>query len=79
MSAKKVTFSSRPAPALPPAAEQWIDQGSTPPAEGPVKRMTFDVPESLHRRVKAGCAQRGVTIREVILQLLEAEFPASGN
>ena len=42
-----------------------------------MKRMTFDVPESLHKRVKAGCALRGVTIRDVVLALLEQEFPAS--
>jgi len=76
MSGKKVTFGSRPALAPPadPDAEQWVAQRHEPEA---VKRMTFDVPDSLHRRVKAGCATRGVTIREVVLQLLEQEFPAS--
>lgn len=39
-------------------------------------RMAFDVPRSLHRRVKAGCALQGVTIREKVLELLEREFPA---
>ena len=53
--------------------EQWVENRT---AEERQKRMTFDVPESLHWRVKAGCAQRGVTIREVILELLQREFPA---
>ena len=75
MSAKKVQFGSQPASRPAPAAdpEQWVEQRT---ADERQKRMTFDVPESLHRRVKAGCAQRGVTIREVILELLEREFPA---
>jgi len=32
-------------------------------------RMTFDVPRSLHRRVKVACALEGVTIREKVLEL----------
>jgi hypothetical protein len=75
MSAKKITFSStpqaRPEPA--PTPDQWVDQRT---ADARPKRMTFDVPEDLHRRVKVGCALRGVTIRDVVLELLEREFPA---
>ncbi len=75
MSAKKVAFGSRPQARPEPAAtpDQWVDQRT---ADEPSKRMTFDVPESLHRRVTRGCALRGMTIREVILDLLAREFPA---
>jgi hypothetical protein len=75
MSAKKITFSStpqaRPDPA--PTPDQWVDQRTAAERQ---KRMTFDVPESLHRRVKVGCAARGMTIRDVVLDLREREFPA---
>jgi hypothetical protein len=75
MSAKKVTFGSQPQARPDPVStpDQWVEQRT---ADEKPKRMTFDVPENLHRRVKVGCALRGVTIREVILELLEREFPA---
>jgi len=83
MSAKQVKFGSRPAakPEIAADPDQWVESRTVveAPEEAPPqekqKRMTFDVPEGLHRRVKAGCAARGVTIREVILALLEREFP----
>lgn len=74
MSAKQVRFGSRPKtqPESVQTPEAWVENR---PAEEKQKRMTFDVPESLHKRVKIGCAARGVTIREIILQLLDREFP----
>jgi predicted DNA binding CopG/RHH family protein len=45
------------------------------PEREPMKRLTIDIRESLHRRVKVGCAARGVDIAEVMRQLLEKEFP----
>ena len=42
-----------------------------------MKRLTLDIPEELHRRVKSGCAVRGETIVDVVRRYLEAEFPAS--
>ena len=43
----------------------------------PMKRLTLDVPEDLHRRVKSGCAVRGEKIADVVRRYLDAEFPAS--
>lgn len=40
-----------------------------------LKRLTIDMPESLHRRVKVGCSMRGTKMNEVIRELLEREFP----
>lgn len=78
MSRKTVPFGSQPRPKAEPAAdpEQWVENRT---ADEPNKRMTFDVPASLHMRVKAGCALRGKTIRDVILELLETEFPPPNN
>ena len=75
MSGKKVTFGARPQPKEKPAADadSWVENRNQPEEN---MRMTFDVPKSLHRRVKAGCALQGVTIREKVLELLEREFPA---
>ena len=40
-----------------------------------MKRFTIDVPESLHRRVKAECALRGVKMADYLRQTLEQHFP----
>ncbi|MDQ5854066.1 MAG: hypothetical protein M3380_18755 [Chloroflexota bacterium] len=75
MSGKKVSFGARPQPKdQPPVnADSWVENRKEQEEN---MRMTFDVPRSLHRRVKAGCALQGVTIREKVLELLEKEFPA---
>ena len=40
-----------------------------------MKRFTIDVPESLHRRIKAKCALRGVKMADYLRQTLEKLFP----
>lgn len=77
---KKVKFTPKPTSAVPANADDWVS-GESPKAkkkeeEEPKKRFTFDVPVSLHRRVKIGCASRGVEMAEVMRELLEKEFPA---
>jgi predicted DNA binding CopG/RHH family protein len=39
-----------------------------------MKRLTIDIPASLHSRVKVACAQRGVKMADEIRELLEAHF-----
>jgi hypothetical protein len=41
----------------------------------PTKRLTLDVPESLHRRVRIGCAEQGIVLADVIRSFLKKEFP----
>ena len=73
MSAKKVSFSTQP-PAKPaPTVDQWVESRTA--EEEKTKRLTIDLPESLHRRVKVGCAERGEKMADVIRVLLEKEFP----
>jgi hypothetical protein len=40
-----------------------------------MKRLTIDIPASLHVRVKSQCATRGVNMADVIRDLLEQQFP----
>jgi alkylated DNA nucleotide flippase Atl1 len=40
-----------------------------------MKRLTIDVPESLHRRIKSQCALSGKKIADEVRQLLEKKFP----
>lgn len=47
----------------------------TPSGQEPMKRLTIDIPLSLHKRVKSQCANRGTTIAEVVRRYLEKTFP----
>ena len=88
MPAKKHSFPSKPRPAN---ADEWvssqtpatkeISQTPLPPAKtGIIKRLTLDLNEDLHRRIKLACTIRGSTMVEEITKLLEKEFSASkGN
>jgi hypothetical protein len=84
---KTVPFKMPSKPADP--ADAWVqtrdaDREEKPipvpatPAE-PMKRFTIDVPVSLHTRIKAQCALNGVKMADVLRELLEREFPASGS
>ena len=79
---KKVQFSARPPTAgTPPAVQDqaaidaWVNNESPPPSE-PVKRFTFEVPSSLHKRIKMRCAAHDRQMADVLRELLEKHFPA---
>ena len=65
---KRVDIGTRPTtrqagPA--PDANAWIaNQEQSEPER--IKRLTIDLPESLHRRIKVACVLEGVTIVEVV-------------
>lgn len=82
--------SPQPPPAAPPPASAAVSavppppvvepepapQPVEPPAPAiPMKRLTLDISESLHRRLKATCAQRGTKMVDDIRLILEREFP----
>lgn len=67
---KKVSFGAKPS-TKPIDSDQWVDSRATEKN----KRMTFDVPESLHRRIKSQCANKGVKMADEIRELLEKSFP----
>lgn len=72
---KKVSFGAKPQSGAKPAtAENWVSShlssGET------MKRLTIDVSENLHRRIKVQCAARGTKIADEIRALLEKHFPA---
>ena len=81
---KRVSF-SRPATAR-RNAEDWVSgagaeaggpASAAEQTEVPMKRLTIDIQEELHRRVKVGCALRGEKIADVVRRFLEEEFPSS--
>jgi hypothetical protein len=85
---KKVAFPPKPSMAVPANADAWVSGGpakaeepapaheETAPIEK-MKRFTFDVPEHLHRRIKARCAEKGVDMADEMRRLLEQHFPPS--
>jgi predicted DNA binding CopG/RHH family protein len=74
---KKTTF--MPKPASNNQATTNLDAFvGLPPEETlskKMKRLTIDISPSLHRRVKTGCAARGIEMADFLRQFLEKEFP----
>jgi macrodomain Ter protein organizer (MatP/YcbG family) len=70
---KKVTIGSKPT-AKDQAAnvDDWVEHRNTESTE--TKRLTIDIPASLHSRIKVDCARRGVKMAEEIRQLLDRHF-----
>jgi 3-oxoacyl-ACP reductase-like protein len=64
-----------------PEAPKLVPVPAAPPAAAPkpeeMKRFTIDVTETLHKRIKAECAMRGVHMADVIRDMLEKEFAKS--
>ena len=78
MSTKTIAF-KQPTNMPLPAAEAWVgtpEAVKTVQPDVPTKRLTVDVPEDLHRRIKVDCARNGVQISDVVRDLLAKEFPA---
>jgi hypothetical protein len=71
MTRKKVTFGNKPATTA--TADKWVKNREEATDE-PTKRLTLDIPESLHRAIKVSCAGRGTKMAEEIRVLLEAHY-----
>jgi len=56
-------------------AEKWVATRSADDQAEEMKRFTFDVPASLHRRVKLECTMRGEKMADVLREILEQSFP----
>lgn len=69
---KKVTFVPKPMAKQPGSVDQWVDPGDAK-NEG-IKKLTVEMSESLHRKVKIGCAQEGIQMAEIIREFLEKRF-----
>lgn len=68
---KKVTIGAKPTQEKQAAsADQWVQKRST---EG-MKRVTVDIPASLHKRIRIGCLMRGTNMADELRTLLEEHF-----
>jgi hypothetical protein len=71
---KKVTIGSKPtANSAPNSPDDWVSDRSG--SDEPTKRLTIDIPLSLHQRVKSQCALKGEKMADVVRELLEKRFP----
>jgi len=74
MAGKKVAFGSKPQSKVvkEPSKDDWVKDRNAEPVK--MKRLTIDVSEELHRRIKSGCATNGVKMADEIRALLEKHF-----
>lgn len=73
---KRVPFRGKPSTVTETNADSWVRNRETEPKEV-MKRLTIDVPISLHKRIKTSCAVRGAVMADEIRDMLEQCFPAS--
>jgi hypothetical protein len=77
MSTKKIAIGTKPtANSAQTTADAWVESRSNRVSE-PMKRLTIDVPESLHRTIKAQCAMRGTKIADEVRELLLQNYTES--
>lgn len=76
MSAKRIDIGARPL--ADPKADNWIRQGAIQDS-GKVERysarLTLDMTPALRTRIKLAAVERGVTMAEMLREVLERQFP----
>lgn len=71
---KKVTIGGKPTGSgTAPAADDWVENRNAGQSD-PMKRLTIDIPESLHRNIKSQCAMRGTKIADEVRELLLQKY-----
>ncbi len=74
---------SRDFAARPADPEHWIKAADAPPrngeAAGFTARLTIDVTPDLRGRIKIAAFKRGVTVADMLRDLLAREFPATSG
>jgi DNA polymerase III delta subunit len=69
---KKVTIGIKPTSRPPaPSADSWVENRVE---EESMKRLTIDITESLHRKIKSSCAMRGTKIADEVRELLLQKY-----
>jgi hypothetical protein len=58
-------------PMVSPSVDDFVKGESA----GRLVRINAQIPADLRKRVKAGCATEGVSMTDVIIELLEQRFP----
>lgn len=71
---KKVDFVPKPVHGSTMSVDKWVENRNTEVAE-PTKRLTIDVSQSLHKRIRTQCLQEDRVMAEAIREILEKHFP----
>lgn len=76
---EKRSFATRPAD-----PDSWIKAGDAPPprtdtADAYSARLTVDITPALRGRIKIAAFQRGITVADMLRDLLACEFPDIGG
>ncbi|WP_455473915.1 plasmid partition protein ParG [Bartonella sp. B30(2025)] len=71
---KKIKIGTKPTnKSIPTTADAWVESRQANGDER-MKRLTIDVPESLHRSIKVSCASRGTKIADEVRELLIQKY-----
>lgn len=75
MSSKKVPLGGKPAPkaSAGPDVDAWVGSRQ----KEPKKRLTIDIPASLHAKLKSDCAMRGRKMADEVRDLLVEKYGKS--
>lgn len=74
MSTKKIAFGIKPInKSETVSVDTWVESRAAGEAEA-MKRLTIDIPESLHRMIKSQCAMRGTKIADEVRELLLKKY-----
>ena len=72
---KKISIGAKPTSSKESAnADKWVEARNQGAAQEPMKRLTIDIPESLHRSIKSQCAARGAKITEEVRDMLREKY-----
>jgi hypothetical protein len=74
MSVKKILIGAKPTTHAAAAADAWVESRSNGDEPEVMKRLTIDVPESLHRAIKRQCADRGTKMADEVRELLLQKY-----
>lgn len=77
MSAKKVTIGQKPsrkAAEKKATADNWVESRGVVEEQEKIKRLTIDIPESLHTRIKVKATMSGKTMADMIRDILQKNF-----
>lgn len=70
--AKKISFKTKD---IKKNADDWVEKREIKTSSIEInKRLTIDIPESLHKKIKSTCAINGTTITDEIRKLLKSKF-----
>jgi proline-rich tail region repeat protein len=73
MSKKDLAF--KPATKTAATPDAWIESRDKPAAPTePTKRLTVDIPQSLHKRIRLACIERDEVMADVIRKILQKAF-----